>query len=59
LPDVYLQQKASYVRDFPDAEKVKYLEHVLQDRDTLRQKIKELIASYSEQRCGQAGLSRR
>jgi hypothetical protein len=59
LPDVYLQQKASYVKDFPDAEKAKYLEPVLRDRDTLRQKIKELIGSYSEQRCGQAGLSRR
>jgi hypothetical protein len=53
LPDVYLQQKASYVKDFPDSEKVKYLEQVLQDRDTLRQKIKELIARYSEQRCRQ------
>jgi hypothetical protein len=59
LPDVYLQQKASYVKDFPDAEKVKYLEHVLRDRDRLSQKIKELIATYSEQRCGQAGLSMR
>jgi hypothetical protein len=59
LPDVYVQQKASYVKDFPDAEKAKYLEHVLQDRDTLRQKIKALIASYSEQQCRQAGLSLR
>jgi hypothetical protein len=53
LPDVYLQQKASYVKDFPDSEKGKYLGEVLQDRNTLRQKIKELIANYSEQRCRQ------
>ncbi len=53
LPDVYLQQKGSYVKDFPELEKTKYLEEVLQDRDILRNKIKELIASYSEQRCRQ------
>lgn len=51
LPDVYLQQKASYVKDFPDAEKTKYLEEVFKDRDVIRAKIKELIASYSEERC--------
>ena len=53
LPDVYLQQKGSYVKDFPEVEKAKYLEEVLQDRDILRDKIKELIATYSEQRCQQ------
>lgn len=53
LPDVYLQQKGSYVKDFPEVEKTKYLEEVLQDRDILREKIKELIATYSEQRCQQ------
>jgi hypothetical protein len=53
LPDVYLQQKAGYIKDFPDSEKVKYLEDVLKDRDALRDTIKELIASYSEQRCRQ------
>lgn len=53
LPDVYLQQKASYVKDFPESEKTKYLEEVFKDRDFLRNKIKELIATYSEQRCGQ------
>lgn len=53
LPDVYLQQKASYVKDFPESEKIKYLEEVFKDRDFLRNKIKELIATYSEQRCGQ------
>jgi hypothetical protein len=51
LPDVYLQQKGSYVKDFPESEKTKYLEEVLKDRDILRNKIKELIVSYSEQRC--------
>lgn len=53
LPDVYLQQKGSYVKDFPESEKTKYLEEVLKDRDILRNKIKELIAGYSEQRCRQ------
>jgi len=51
LPDVYVQQKASYVKDFPDSEKATYLEDVFKDRDALRHTIKELIASYSEQRC--------
>lgn len=53
LPDVYLQQKGSYVKDFPEAEKTKYLEEVLKDRDILRERIKDLIATYSEQRCRQ------
>lgn len=53
LPDVYLQQKAGYVKDFPELEKSKYLEDVFKDRDILRNKIKELIVTYSEQRCGQ------
>jgi len=53
LPDVYLQQKGSYVKDFPESEKTKYLEEVLRDRDILRNKIKELIAGYSEHRCRQ------
>jgi hypothetical protein len=57
LPDVYLQQKGSYVKDFPDSEKTKYLEEVLKDRDMLRNKIKELIVNYSEQRCGQLDLN--
>lgn len=51
LPDVYLQQKSSYVKDFPQAEKAKYLEDVFKERDLLRHTIKELIASYSEQQC--------
>jgi hypothetical protein len=53
LPDVYLQQKASYVKDLPESEKAKYLEGVFKDRDILRHTIKELVASYSEQRCRQ------
>lgn len=53
LPDVYLQQKGHYVKDFPDSEKTKYLEEVLRDRDLLRNKITELITGYSEQRCRQ------
>lgn len=53
LPDVYLQQKAGYVRDLPESEKAKYLEGVLRDREVLRNTIKELIGSYSEQRCRQ------
>src|SRR5574341_703741 len=51
LPDVYLQQKASYVKDFPESEKAKYLVEVFKDHDVIRTKIKELIASYSEERC--------
>ncbi len=51
LPDVYLQQKAGYVKDFPESEKARYLEEVFKDRDVIRATIKELIASYSEERC--------
>jgi hypothetical protein len=51
LPDVYLQQKASYVKDFPESEKATYLEEVFKERDVIRANIKELIASYSEERC--------
>ena len=58
LPDVYLQQKAGYVKDFPESEKTKYLEDVFKDRDILRNKIKELIATYSEQRCGKMSATR-
>ncbi|HEU4685127.1 MAG TPA: hypothetical protein VFS39_11560 [Nitrospira sp.] len=54
LPDVYLQQKAAYVKDFPDAEKAKYLEESLKDRDVIRAKVKELMAAYSEERCRNA-----
>jgi hypothetical protein len=57
LPDVYLQQKAGYVKDFPESEKAKYLEGVLRDRDILRNTIKELVASYSEQRCRQMSMN--
>jgi hypothetical protein len=57
LPDVYLQQKASYVKDFPESEKVTYLEGVLRDRDILRNTIKEIVASYSEQRCRQTPMN--
>jgi len=56
LPDVYLQQKAGYVKDLPELEKAKYLEGVFRDRDILRNTIKELIASYSEQRCPQLSM---
>src|SRR6476660_8884973 len=58
LPDVYLQQKASYVKDLPDSEKDKYLEGVFKDRDILRTTIKELIANYSEQRCPQLSMNK-
>jgi len=58
LPDVYLQQKAGYVKDFPESEKAKYLEQVFKDRDILRNTIKELIASYSEQRCPQLSMNK-
>ena len=51
LPDVYLQHKAGYAKDVPEPEKVKYLDGVLRDRDILRNTIKELIGSYSEQKC--------
>lgn len=58
LPDVYLQQKAGYVKDLPESEKAKYLEGVFRDRDILRNTIKELIASYSEQRCPQLSMDK-
>jgi len=58
LPDVYLQQKAGYVKDLPESEKAKYLEGVFSDRDILRNTIKELIASYSEQRCPQPSMNK-
>jgi hypothetical protein len=58
LPDVYLQQKAGYVKDLPESEKAKYLEGVFKDRDILRTTIKELIASYSEQRCPQVSMNK-
>ena len=57
LPDVYLQHKAGYVKDVPESEKVTYLEAVLRDRDILRTTIKELIGSYSEQRCRQLSMN--
>ncbi len=58
LPDVYLQQKAGYVKDLPESEKAKYLAGVFSDRDILRNTIKELIASYSEQRCPQLSMNK-
>jgi hypothetical protein len=58
LPDVYLQQKAGYVKDLPEAEKSKYLEDVFSDREILRNTIKGLIASYSEQRCPQLSMNK-
>jgi hypothetical protein len=51
LPDLYLQEKAGYVRDFPESKKTQYLEEVFKDRDVIRTKIHELIGSYSEERC--------
>ena len=51
LPDVYLQQKAGYVRDVPESRKGPYLEEVFQKRDVIQAKIKELIETYSEERC--------
>ena len=57
LPDVYLQHKAGYVKDVPESAKVTYLEGVLRDRELLRNSIKELIGSYSEQRCRQMSLN--
>jgi hypothetical protein len=51
LPDVYLQQKAGYVKDVPESKKDEYLEEVFKDHDVIRAKIRELIASYSVERC--------
>jgi hypothetical protein len=53
LPDVFLQQKGSYVKDFPESEKAKYLEAALKDREILQHAITDVIAAYSEQRCRQ------
>jgi hypothetical protein len=57
LPDVYVQHKAGYVKDFPETDKAKYLEGVLKDREILRNTIKELVAGYSEQRCRQPSMN--
>lgn len=51
LPDVYLEEKAAYVKDVPEAKKVQYLEEAFKDRDIMRSKINGLIAAYSEERC--------
>jgi hypothetical protein len=51
LADVCVEQKATRVKDLPESEKAKYLAEVFKDRDTIRVKLNELIASYSEERC--------
>lgn len=51
LPDVYLQQKAGYVKDVPESGKGPYMEEVFKKRDVIQAKIKELIEGYSEERC--------
>jgi len=51
LGDVFLEQKATRAKDLPESEKAKYLAEVFKDRETIRVKVNELIASYSEERC--------
>jgi hypothetical protein len=51
LPDVFLQQKAIYVKDIDDTRKAPHLDEALKDRETMKAKIKELIAGYSENSC--------
>jgi hypothetical protein len=51
LPDVYLQQKASYVKDVPESKKGAYLEEAFQTREALQAGMKGLIETYSEERC--------
>ena len=51
LADVFLEQKATRAKDLPESEKAKYLTDVFKDRETIRLKMQELIASYSEERC--------
>lgn len=53
LPDVYVQQKAGYVKDVPESGKGPYMEEVFKNRDVIQAKIKELIEGYSEERCRQ------
>jgi hypothetical protein len=53
LPDVYLQEKAQYVKDFPESKKAQYLDEVVKDHEVMRTKINALIAGYSEERCRQ------
>src|SRR5215510_4266014 len=58
LPDIYLQEKAGYVKDVPDAKKTQYLDEVFKDRDVMRTKINGLIANYSDERCRQMPMAR-
>lgn len=51
LPDVYLEQKASRMKDLPEAEKARLLTEVFRDRDVIRGKINEVIAGYLAERC--------
>lgn len=58
LPDVYLQQKAAYVKDVPESKKVQYLDEAFQNREVLRAKVQALIERYSEERCRQMPADR-
>lgn len=51
LPDVYLEQKASRMKDLPEAEKARFLTEVFKDREIIRTKINGVISSYAEDRC--------
>ena len=57
LPDVFIQQKANYVKDFPEPEKARYLQGALKDYEILRNTISQVIGSYSEQRCRQTSMN--
>ncbi len=57
LPDIWLQQKAGYVKDFPESERIEYLKEAFTERAIIRTKIKEMIGSYSEERCRHVPVS--
>lgn len=53
LPDVFLQQKATYAKDIADTRKAQYLDEAFKDRETMKAKITEFIAGYAENSCSQ------
>lgn len=57
LPDIWLQQKAAYVKEFPESQRTHYLEEAFAERDVIRTKVKDIIEGYAEDRCERGGES--